>query len=812
MPGAFGCFPSQIPSTTNVYDGAPAKIHVLLVCLGREKDQNQFSFVRFRLPPARKFRSYAKLKFEVKAVPVKSEARKLSKSVSYGGCIPSMLLALETCEDLDEALKPWEENLNSKERTIILKEQTDWKRALEIFNWFKRKGCYELNVIHYNVMLRILGQAQNWDLIGSLWREMQANRITPTNSTYGTLINAYCKGGLSKEALVWLSDLYKQGMEPDEVTMGVVLQTYKKAGNFQNVEQFFKRWSSDVFDDCESQKCYSLYTYNTLIDTYGKAGQLEKASRTFAEMLREGIVPDIVTFNTMIHMYGNNGLLEEVPALMMIMDEYQCVADTRTYNILISIHLKINDLSIAAGYFSKLKLAGLEPDVVSYRTLLYAYSIRNMVGEAEALIVEMECQGLEIDEYTQSALTRMYINVGMIDKSWSWFEKFSDKMNSEWFASNIDAFGEQGHIFLAEKAFSCCLSRQKLSVLTFNVMIKAYGTQRDYTKACELFDDMIEYGIHPDQCTYSSLMQILLAADLPHKAVCYLRKMQEGGFVNDCIPYSAVMSSFVKFGEIQIAEDIFKDMVSFGFQPDVVVYSILINAFTEVGNVSNALKYVDAMKGTGVVLNPVICNLLIKLYAKIGYLREAQEVYELIQVSENGPDIYASNCMINLYSENNMLNEAEAIFYDLKNSGKANEFSYGTMLCFYKKLGRLWEADLIAQDMQALGLLSSTVSCNSLIALYAANGRMKQAVEVFHYMLATGIQPDESTFKTFGHVLLKYGVPKEGVNRLQSMRAEKSRVGLDAWIDALCSIFRLDAADLKQPSRNMNCYNKNLKL
>ncbi|THU70648.1 hypothetical protein C4D60_Mb08t27190 [Musa balbisiana] len=186
---------------------------------------------------------------------------------------------------LDEALKPWEDSLSSKERTIILKEQTDWRRAVEIFNWFKRKGCYELNVIHYNVMLRILGEAQKWDLVGSFWNEMQSNRIMPTNSTYGTLINAFCKGGLNKAALVWLSDLYKQGMEPDEVTMGVILQTYKKAGKFQKAEQFFQRAAREGFED--------LYTNVGRSPNYGK----RVFSRGSIERNRQdGSIPSLKTW------------------------------------------------------------------------------------------------------------------------------------------------------------------------------------------------------------------------------------------------------------------------------------------------------------------------------------------------------------------------------------------------------------------------------------------------------------------------------------------------------------------------------------
>ncbi|CAI0559293.1 unnamed protein product [Linum tenue] len=169
-------------------------------------------------------------------VPLRKAHTKCStKWTTYGGCIPFILQALESVNDLDEALRPWEDTLRNKEWSIILKEQSNWERAFEIFEWFKSKRCYELNVIHYNMMLRILGSDKKWSLLESLCHEMAVKRITPINSTYGTLIDFYSKVGLKEKALSWLEKMNQQGMSPDEVTMGIVLQMYKKSGEFQKV-------------------------------------------------------------------------------------------------------------------------------------------------------------------------------------------------------------------------------------------------------------------------------------------------------------------------------------------------------------------------------------------------------------------------------------------------------------------------------------------------------------------------------------------------------------------------------------------------
>ncbi|XP_011030597.1 PREDICTED: pentatricopeptide repeat-containing protein At3g23020-like [Populus euphratica] len=576
----------------------------------------------------------------------------------YGGCIPSILEALDTIKDLDEALKPWEDTLSNKERSIILKEQSSWERALEIFEWFKRKGCYELNVIRYNIMLRIRGRARN----------------------------------------------------------------------------------------------------------------------------------------TMIHICGNHGQLEEAGSLMQKMEELRCPPDTRTYNILISLHAKHDNISMAASYFKRMKEAGLVPDHVSYRTLLYAFSIRHMVSDAEDLVSEMDEKGLEIDEYTQSALTRMYIEAGMHEKSWLWFRRFhlTGNMSSECYSASIDAYGERGHILEAEKVFMSCQEGKMLTVLVFNVMIKAYGLAQKYDKACQLFDSMESHSVLPDRCSYSSIIQILAGADLPDKARDYLKKMQEAGLVSDCISYCAVISSFVKLGKLEMAERLYNEMIGFDVKPDVIVYGVLINAFADAGSVKEALGYVDAMKRAGLPGNTVIYNSLIKLYTKVGYLKEAEETYQLLQSSDSGPDAYSSNCMIDLYSEQSMVKQAEKIFESLKRKGNTNEFTFAMMLCMYKRLGRFEEATQIAKQMRDLGLLTDLLSYNNVLGLYALDGRFKEAVGTFKEMVEASVHPDDCTFKSLGIVLVKCGISKKAVTKLEATTKNDYQKGLQAWMLALSTVAEID--------------------
>ncbi|KAL0293044.1 UNVERIFIED_CONTAM: Pentatricopeptide repeat-containing protein [Sesamum calycinum] len=167
-----------------------------------------------------------------------------------------------------------------------------------------------------------------------------------------------------------------------------------------------------------------------------------------------------------------------------------------------------------------------------------------MVAEAEKLISEMDERGMEIDEFTQSSLTRMYI---------------------EW---------DVGKVLVM-------VPKQEISA------------------GCWLFDSMEEHGLIPDRCGYNSLIQMLATADLPQKATFYLRKMQEVGLVIDCVPYCAVISGYAKLGQMDMAVGLYKEMIGHGIKPKVIVYGVLINAFANTGSVNEATYYVDAMRNLG---------------------------------------------------------------------------------------------------------------------------------------------------------------------------------------------------------------------
>ncbi|WCJ30661.1 Pentatricopeptide repeat (PPR) superfamily protein [Euphorbia peplus] len=765
-----------------------------------------------------------------------------AKKKRYGGVLPSILRSLDSSNDIEETLNSVCLNLNPKEQTVVLKAQRNWERVVRVFEFFKCGKDYVPNVIHYNIVLRVLGRAQKWDELRRCWIEMAKNGVLPTNNTYGMLVDVYGKGGLVNESLLWIKHMRIRGLFPDEVTMNTVVKVLKDVGEFDRAHRFYNNWcsgeiwlddlelddpsdfrngsikhflSTELFKvggrsspevleslDVESvvRKPRMTATYNTLIDLYGKAGRLDDAANVFADMMRSGIAMDTITFNTMIFTCGRHGHLSEAESILSKMEERGISPDTRTYNIFLSLYADMGNIDAAIECYRKIREVGLFPDTVSHRAILHELCERSMVKEVEAIIEEMDKSSQHIDEHSLPGIIKMYVNKGLLDKAKDYLEKFQldGRLSSKTRAAIMDVYAEMALWDEAEAVFrNPSFMGQKRDILEYNVMIKAYGKGKLYDKAFYLFKSMRNQGTWPDECTYNSIIQMFSGADLVDQAWDLLTEMQEAGFKPKCLTFSSLIACYIRLGQLSNAVDIYKEMVKVGVKPNEVVYGALINGFANAGEVDKALEYFRMMEGSGIPANQIVLTSLIKVYSKLGCFDSAKQLYQKMRGLEGGPDIIASNSMISLYADLGMISEAELVFNNLKEKGLVDEISYASMMYLYKSMGMLDEAIDVAEEMKESGLLRDSMSYNKVMSCYAINGQLLECASLLQEMITRKLLPDPGTFKTLFTVLKKGGFPTEAVTQLESSYQDGKPYARQAIITAIFSVVGLHDLALK---------------
>ncbi|KAF8364679.1 hypothetical protein HHK36_033359 [Tetracentron sinense] len=146
-------------------------------------------------------------------------------------------------------------------------------KSLLIFDHMKNLKC-KPDIITYNTVLAILGQAGRVDEMLHEFASMKESSMIPDIVSYSTLINSLRKVGRLDLCLVFLREMGKRGIEPD------------------------------------------LRTYTALIDSFGRSGNVEESLRLLAEMKRRHVRPSSYVYRSLISSLKKVGKLELAKILL----------------------------------------------------------------------------------------------------------------------------------------------------------------------------------------------------------------------------------------------------------------------------------------------------------------------------------------------------------------------------------------------------------------------------------------------------------------------------------------------------------------
>ncbi|TVU15469.1 hypothetical protein EJB05_38991, partial [Eragrostis curvula] len=197
------------------------------------------------------------------------------------------------------------------------------EKALKLLSMMKKKGCSP-NVVTYTALIDGLGKAGKVDTSLKLFKEMSTQGCAPNYVTYRVLINNCCAAGLLDEAHSLLSEMkqtywpkYLQGyrcavqgyskkfiaslglLEEMELhgtaaiapVYGMLIDSFSKAGRLEKALELHKEMM-----EVSSSLNFSKDTYASLIRALCLASQVEKAFELYSEMIRNGVVPELSVF------------------------------------------------------------------------------------------------------------------------------------------------------------------------------------------------------------------------------------------------------------------------------------------------------------------------------------------------------------------------------------------------------------------------------------------------------------------------------------------------------------------------------------
>ncbi|CAI7855212.1 unnamed protein product, partial [Closterium sp. NIES-53] len=246
----------------------------------------------------------------------------------------------------------------------------------------------------------------------------------------------------------------------------------------------------------------NIVTYNTLIDTLCREGQLDAALQVLEDLssgvLDSQVAPNIVTFNTIINACGKAGRAPDAEATLQAMELTAMAPDGITFTALVDAYGRMGDVERAEEAFHRMLQAGISPDVFSYTALMAAFGRAGLSDRVTETLAAMQRAGVPPNEVT--------------------------------FLTVLDAHGKAGNYEEAEATLAAMVTcGYRPSVYSWSCLIDAFGKAGLYAKAAGAFERMQAEGCRPNLITYAAILSACARCEKWEDALELLYCLQRTG-------------------------------------------------------------------------------------------------------------------------------------------------------------------------------------------------------------------------------------------------------------------------------------------
>ena len=194
------------------------------------------------------------------------------------------------------------------------------------------------------------------------------------------------------------------------------------------------------------------------------------------------------------------------------------------------------------------------------------------------------------------------------------------------------------------------------------------------------------------------------------------------------------MHLYAECGELGCARKVFDGMR----ERDVVSWTTMIDGYSRKGLPDEALRVFCSMRETSVRPNEVTMVGVVSACSQLGDLSLGKSVHEYVEEFGVSVSVNLMNALVDMYGKCGCLDSARRVFDGMESK---DVFSWTSMMNAYAKCGDLETARKVFDEMP----MRNVISWSCMIAGYSQAHRPKEAVDLFHEMIAAGVKPIDAT-------------------------------------------------------------------
>lgn len=288
------------------------------------------------------------------------------------------------------------------------------------------------------------------------------NRVSdgPSSLLFNSMIRAFSRFGFAERTVATYFEMHSWGFTGDYFTFPFVLKS--------SVDLLCVWMGRCVHGQIVRLGLqFDLYVATSLIDMYGKCGEINDAGKVFDNMT----VRDVSSWNALLGGYMKGGHVDAAVAIFERIPWRNIVS----WTTMISGYSQSGLAQQALSLFDEMlkEDSGVRPNWVTIMSVLPACAQSSALDRGRQ-IHELACRmGLNSNASVLIALTAMYAKCGSLADAQNCFNR---------------------------------LNRSQRNLVAWNTMITAYASYGHGLEAVSTFQEMIQAGIQPDDITFTGLL------------------------------------------------------------------------------------------------------------------------------------------------------------------------------------------------------------------------------------------------------------------------------------------------------------------
>ncbi|XP_010690022.2 pentatricopeptide repeat-containing protein At4g13650 [Beta vulgaris subsp. vulgaris] len=542
--------------------------------------------------------------------------------------------------------------------------------------------------------------------------EMHAHGILPTPYALSSVLSACSKTEAFELGQQLHGLIYKWGFASEVYVCNACVTLYSRMGDSISAGKVF-----------EKMKHKDGVSYNSLISGLAQKGLSDQAVHLLQKMQRDFIKPDCVTVASLVSACATIGSLDKGRQLHSYALKAGFCSDMLIEGSLLDLYVKCSDIETAHKYFLTTK----KENVVLWNVMLVAYGQAGNLSEAYQLFSQMQMKGLEPNQYTYPSMLRSCTSVGAVDlggQIHTQVIKTGFQLNEYVCSVLMDMYAKHGFLDTAEKIFERLTGND---VVSWTVMIAAYGQYGKYVHALKLFEEMLYRGIQVDNIGLSSAMSACAGIQALYQGRQIHAQSYILGYSDDLSIRNALVSLYARCGRLREAYQAFEKIDV----KDNISWNALISGFAQSGHSEDSLRVYTHMNEAGVEANLFTYSSSISAAANIANVKEGKQIQAKLFKTGYNLETETSNALITLYAKCGCLDDARRVFSEIINR---NEVTWNAMITGYSQHGCGEEALEIFDEMKRVGVVPNYVSFVGVLSACSHVGLVEQGLEYFESM------------------------------------------------------------------------------